>query len=760
LDEVLAVLSDELADRYTVDRPVGKGGMATVYLAQERHPQRHVAIKVLDPKVSDQIGRERFLREVEIASQLTHPHIVPIFSAGEAGGLMYYVMPYIGGPSLRKRLVNDGALSLGDALHIAHDVADALEYAHDVGIVHRDVKPENILLAGGHALVTDFGIARALCAACDDGPELTIAGLAIGTPGYMSPEQATGGGVDARTDIYSLGCVLYEMLYGERPVMGRELKTNDSGAVDTVPDAVHHVLRRALMWDAADRYPSTREFAEALAQVVPSPGPHTAQRFTPPPNATPQQVIPAKSLAVLPFANLSPDPENEYFSDGITDDIIAHLSKIADLKVTSRTSVMQYKQTDKNLRQIGHELAVAHVLEGSVRRAGNRVRIVSQLIDTQTDAHIWAETYDRDLTDIFAIQTDVAEQIGKALQATLSPGVEDSIKRKPTDDLEAYNLYLQGMYHWHQFTPDGNAKARLQFEEAIARDSQFALAYSGLANTYFSAALGAGEGLLGPHEAFPYAREAAERALELDGAIADAQATLGSVHFWFDWDWGAAQEAFDRACDLGCGSQDPTLKYGFFLAGMGRREEGIAMVRRARDLDPVSLIVNTHVGHHYYWARQPDQAKRHFTKTLELSPHFPPARFGLGWNHLVAGEVGAAREHFEWGLQSGGRHHHAIVALACAQAAAGRTADAERGLRDLLDRKASDEEYVSSREIALAYTWMGDTAAALDWLERAYAERAAWMSFLNVDPIWDRLRGEARFRDLIAQIGFEPVPAV
>ncbi|MEJ2239219.1 MAG: protein kinase, partial [Gemmatimonadales bacterium] len=420
-------MKDTVADMYTVERSIGTGGMATVYLALEHHPPRNVAVKVLDPKLSGQLGRERFLREVEIASQLTHPHVVPIFSAGEKGGLLFYVMPYISGQSLRQRLAKERIIPIHDALHITHDVADALQYAHDVGIVHRDIKPENIMLSGGHALVTDFGIARALRAAYADGQSLTIAGLPIGTPGYMSPEQASGDEIDARTDTYSLACVLYEMLYGTRPSLGQEFRTppdrNGYSAAETIPDTINEVLKTALAWYPNDRYTNTAEFSAALAATQVSMPPHTAHRFTP----TPPQDIPHKSIAVLPFANMSPDPENEYFSDGITDDIISQLTKITDLKVTSRTSVMRYKATRKNLREIGNELGVAHVLEGSLRRAGNRIRIVSQLIDTQSDGHLWSETYDRDLTDIFQIQSDVAGQIAKALQTTLTPTVRASI---------------------------------------------------------------------------------------------------------------------------------------------------------------------------------------------------------------------------------------------------------------------------------------------------------------------------------------------
>ncbi len=759
MEELFDGLKEALSNRYALEGPIGKGGMATVYLAREAHPSRQVAIKVLNPAVGDVIGRGRFIREVEIASQMAHPHIVPIFSAGEANGLLYYVMPFVSGESLRGRLIQNGALQLAEAVHITHDIADALVYAHGVGIVHRDIKPENVLLSGGHALVADFGIARALGPTRDPNSNLTIQGAPIGTPAYMSPEQASGGDVDARTDEFSLACVLYEMLYGTRVAVtpGSQVPRatgNGPGTADTIPDGLSQVINKALAWDPDDRFPTIEGFAEAIASAHSAPTPHTAQRFTP----TPVQQAPDKSIAVLPFSNLSTDPENEYFSDGITDDIIAHLSKISELKVTSRTSVMRYKNSDKNLRQIGRELGVASVLEGSVRRAGNRVRIVSQLIDTQTDAHRWSETYDRDLTDIFAIQSDVAGNIAGALQTTLSPNVQASIKKKPTDDIEAYNLFLQGVYHWNKFTPESSERAFQAFEDAIARDPGFGLAYAGLASAHFSVALSGVYADIPPSQAFEHARDAAKRALNIDDGIADAYATLGSIHFWYDWDWDAAEAAFDKAISLGCGCLEPWLKYGFFLAGLGRFEEGIQAARKAKELDPVSLIVNTHVGQHYYWSRDLDRAGTQFSRTLDLNPVFPPARMSLAWVNLLSGRVDMAIADFERATEVGRRLSSGVAALASAYAAAGREADAAAALDELLERKRSPTGFVSSRDIALAHTWMGNGGEALHWLERACDERAPWMTFLAVDPIWDGIRNEPRFQAILTKMGLPQLP--
>jgi serine/threonine-protein kinase len=752
VDTLAQTIKDALASRYEIKRPIGRGGMATVYLAEERRPSRKVAVKVLDPDLSDRLGRGRFLREVEIVSNLTHPHIVPVFSAGEVEGLLYYVMPYIEGQSLRQRLLRDGQLPLGDALHIALDVADALEYAHARSVVHRDIKPENILLSSDHALVADFGIARAVSAASEH--KLTIAGLPIGTPGYMSPEQATGSAeIDARTDTYSLACVLHETLYGEPPVPGtrdtqaavrrRRASRKTPSPADTVPETVETAVAKALAWDPGERYRTTAEFARALTGTGETT-PHSAHVHTP----TPPRQIPPKSIAVLPFASLSSDPDNEYFADGITDEIITHLSKISDLKVTSRTSVMRYKTTDRSLREIGAELGVATVLEGSVRRAGNRVRITAQLVEVDTDAHRWAETYDRDLTDIFEIQGDVASKIASALRATLSPTEQARIEKKPTEHLEAYNIYLRGLYYFNRFTIDSALKALRCFEQAIELDGDFALAYVGLARVYLSAGIGTGP--IHPSEAFRSAKEAAERALELDDTLQEPHGVVGAVHTWWTWDWDAAEAAFVRANSC-CGECEKAhLDLAFNLAARGRHEDGVLQAKKALELDPVSLITNTHLALQYYWWRRFDRATDQLQRTLDLDARFAPAVSLLGWIRLLTGAPEEAVGAFDRALRHAGQTSALLAALGCGQAGAGRTAEARATLQLLTE--PSPEQYVSPRDVALVHSWLGEKEQALEWLERATEERAPWMSFLNVDPVWDTIRSAPRFTALVERI--------
>jgi len=421
-------MSRVLADRYVIEREIASGGMATVYLANDRRHSRTVAVKILRPELVSAIGPDRFSREIEIAAHLSHPHILSLYDSGEADGSLFYVMPYIQGESLRQKIEREKQLPIDEAVTIARQVASALDYAHARRLVHRDIKPENVLLHEGVPMVMDFGIALTQSASADD--RLTLAGHTLGTPHYMSPEQASGEvNLDARSDVYSLACVLFEMLTGAPPFTGPNAQaviakrfTDTAPSIrrfrPAIPEAVEAAIRKALARNPADRFPSCGAFADALARPV-------------------QRESPLPSVAVLPFLNLSPDPENEFFADGVTEDVIAQLSKIRGLKVISRTSVMRYKKREQGLREIADTLGVATLLDGSVRRAGNRVRIVAQLVDASSDQPLWSETYDRQLTDIFAIQSDVALEIGSALEAEMSAAERRRIHREPTANLQA-----------------------------------------------------------------------------------------------------------------------------------------------------------------------------------------------------------------------------------------------------------------------------------------------------------------------------------
>jgi serine/threonine protein kinase/tetratricopeptide (TPR) repeat protein len=511
---------DVVADRYTIERELGRGGSATIYLARDRKHRRPVAVKVLHPELAASVGAKRFLREIEIAAGLSHPHILPLHDSGEDHGVLYYVMPFVEGETLRSRLLREGRLPVDEAIHIAREVADALAYAHSQGLVHRDIKPENILLSHGHPLISDFGIAIALC--CE--PEnLTMAGFAVGTAAYMSPEQAAGErDIDERSDIYSLGCVLFEMLAGEPPFTGTSAQSviarrlagpppHLAALRDGIPGHVASAVARALARAPADRFATAAEFRQALLTAS-----GEVHRVTP-------VEAPARSIAVLPFANMSADSGNDFFSDGVSEEIINALTAIRALRVAARTSSFAFKGKTEDIRTIGDMLGVRYVLEGSVRRSGRKMRITAQLIDAADGYHLWSDRYDRDIEDVFEVQDDIARNIAGALRLVLSEGENQLIAKVPTQVIDAYLYYLRGRQYFHQFRFRALLQAQEMYEHAIEIDPGYALAYAGLADC----------------RSFLYqyweptdlnakqADEYSQKALELDPDLAEAHASRG-----------------------------------------------------------------------------------------------------------------------------------------------------------------------------------------------------------------------------------------
>jgi serine/threonine-protein kinase len=740
----LARLGTALAGRYSLERELGRGGMATVYLADDLKHPRKVAIKVLRPELGSLLGPERFTREIRIAAQLQHPHILTLIDSGELTTqdsppttLLYYVMPYVRGESLRQRLSRETQLPVDEAITIVRQVASALDHAHGHGLIHRDIKPENILLHEGAAMVTDFGIALAAGA---PGERLTETGLMVGTPEYMSPEQAAGErALDPRSDIYSLGCVLYEMLAGEPPYTGPTAQaviakrfTDPVPAIrrlrPTVPSAVEQALMKALARVPADRFPSAALLADALTR----PG-------------DPQPRSP--SVAVLPFLNLSADPENEFFADGITEDVIAQLSKIRALKVISRTSVIPFKKRDQSLREIGAKLDVATLLEGSVRRAGSRVRIVAQLIDAETDRHLWAETYDRDLTDIFAIQTDVALQIAAALEAELSPEERRRIRKEPTGDVEAYQLYLLGRHCLLRWTEEGIDQALKHLEQAVARDPNYALAHATIAYAYTETGIGVA-GTLPPDEAFRRAKAAVARALELDSGLAEAHAVLAHLKVACDYDWAGAEAEYKRAIELNPNSGVAYDAYSLMLAAVERYDEAIEMHRRAHELDP--LAHRTDMATTLLRAGRYEEALRAITRVLEDDPHFALAHATRGWAYLLNGMPDRGIAALEKALALSPESTLYLGQLGQALALLGRTAEARDVLRRL--EELSRQRYVSPYHMAYVYTGLGEHDRAMDWLERAYDQRAGAVFGIRGSFLFAPLRGHPRFTALLRKM--------
>src|SRR2546425_803479 len=565
--ETPAALASTLADRYGIERELARGGMAAVYVAADRKHGRKVTIKVLQAELVAPLGAARFLREIRIAARLTHPHILPLIDSGEAGGLLYYVMPLVPEGSLRQRLAREPRLPLPEAIRIARDVGAALDYAHREGFVHRDVKPENILFADGHAVLADFGIARASRGAGRDA--VTEVGLTLGTPEYMSPEQAAGEqNVGSPSDVYSLGCVVYEMLAGEPPLLGPGPRATMAKQVTEtprplrmlrpeVPPHVERALGRALAKNPADRFASAGAFVAALQ------GQGTA-------SGGPLSWTAARCIAVLPFVNASPDPDNEYLSDGITDEQIAALAGVEGLRVASRTSVFALKGKPQDVRAIGALLGAAWVLEGTVRRAGDRLRISAQLTSTEDGQLLWSERYDRTLADVFAIQEEIARTIVDTLRATSFADLTAPAARRYTQSIVAYGLYLKGRYAWNKRTQEDITDAIAYFEQAIAEDPDYAPAYAGLSDSY---ALQLDYRSVPVAEGFARAEEYARRALELDETVAEAHAWLGWVLFIYDWDWDGAAREFKRAITLDPRYPTAHQWFAFYLAAMGRLDE-------------------------------------------------------------------------------------------------------------------------------------------------------------------------------------------
>ena len=718
--------------------------MATVYLAEDLKHARQVAVKVLRPElVTSGAEAARFLREIRIAANLSHPQIVPVHDSGERDGFLYFVMPYIGGESLRQRLAREGRLPVPDALIIARSVALALDYAHRQNVIHRDVKPENILLHEGQAVVADFGIARAITAAAAD--DLTARGLTVGTPAYMSPEQAAAEReLDGRSDLYSLACVVYETLTGEPPFPGGSAQRTLSRHLveppaplrqrrPTIPEQVDRAVLRALAKEPENRFAGTAEFAAALsAPTAEYPAAHRAERF----------------VAVLPFVNATPDPENEYLSDGLTDELINALANIPGLRVASRTSVFALKGRKDSLRVLGSELGAAVVLEGTVRRAESRVRITTQLTDVNDGRLLWSERYDRRMDDIFDLQEEMARTIVGTLRATFLGDLGEPVSRRYTDNLRAWQLYLKGRFAWNKRTREGIAEAMQYFEEAAREDPGYALAYSGLADCYALEVDYRGAPVT---EGMRRAREEARKALALDEGLAEAHTSLAWVLFIHDWDWEAACTHFLRAIELNPRYATARQWYGWLLIATGRTDEAITQGRIALELDPASVSISRSLGWLLYVAQRTGEAIEQLQRALAMNPVSEETQWVLGLAFIQAGryqEAEIALREADAGAR--GANHHAFAALGHLAVLQGRREEAERALATLTE--VARTRYVSPVDLARLHIVLGDTDGTFHWLEQAYAERRGWMTYLNVEPLLEPIRSDPRFRDLVRRM--------
>jgi len=696
-----ARLRDALADRYTIEREIGQGGMATVYLAHDVRHGRHVALKVMRPDLTRTLGAERFLREIQLVAKLSHPHILPLFDSGEADGLLWYVMPNVDGRSLRHRMTEARQLPVDEAVRIAAEVAGALDYAHRHGVVHRDIKPENILIQDGHALVADFGIGKALSAADTVTVVETEAGTSLGTPAYMSPEQASGEPVDARSDLYSLGCVLYEMLVGEPPFTGASVQaviakrlSQTPADVSTLRDGVSRtlagVLRKVMSRSPVDRHESGAQFLASLE--APDDAPDDA---------------PDRSLAVLPFVNLSSDADNQYFSDGLSEDLINALTATADLQVASRTSAFRFRGRDLDIRRIGSDLNVAFVLEGSVRRAGNRLRVTAQLVSVTTGYQLWSERYDREMVDVFAIQDEIVASIVEALvPALMGQDRTGAPVRRPTDNLQAYELYLKGRHYWHQRTPSAVRVAITCFQQAIALDAEYALAYAGLADCYGILRV---YGWISAEEGNPPGKKAAARGMALDPSLAETNFSHGFCLFYCDRKWRSAGPHIERAIEINPRSALAQGYMACFAAMIGQRDVVYRQIERAIELDPLAPFTHGLAAAAFHALGLVADAETAARRSLDLQADYILGLWILGLALSAQDRHDEAIGFLEHAMALS-RAPIFVAVLGLGYARAGRIEDARR-LLDELEERASRGEYVPSFARLAIHVGLGDLPA-------------------------------------------------
>ena len=717
--------------------------MGVVYQARDPRLDRSVAIKVLPPDLTrDRVAKQRFLQEAQAASALDHPNICNIHEINETEeGELYLVMAHYEGETLKERIAR-GALAAAEALDIATQVGRGLAEAHAAGIVHRDIKPANLLIAkGGTIKILDFGLAKL---AGSEG--VTVTGTTVGTVSYMSPEQTRGEEVDHRSDIWSLGVVLYEMLAGEQPFRGDNLLSISNAIREHEPpplrdaaSVVDYVVHRALEKRQGERYQGVSELLDDLVRASPELGPATT--------GTAGRELP--SIAVLPFDNMSADPEQRYFCEGMAEEIINALTALEGLHVASRTSAFQAKAKDLAIGEVGARLGVGTVLEGSVRKAGNRLRVTAQLINVSDGYHLWSERYDRDLDDVFAVQDEIARSVVQRLKVKLLSPAGRPLVRRPTENLDAYQQYAMGRHY--RFARYDARQARECFARAIELDPSFAAAHAGLAE---AAVLEGVLGLVSPAAA-AVARPAAERAVALDDRLSEAHDAAARIRFYFDWAWDGAERGFKRALELNADNAEARCNYAILLASFERPEEALVELRRAQAVDPLSPYAATLVGISHAVAGRDDEAVAAYEQALELSPNFALAAWNLSTSHLRMGRPEKALAVARSLPEAVARVPVHLTYLGGALGAMGHVEEVRELLATLGERAQTD--YVSPIIFTALHFAIGDREGGFGHMERAYAEQCPSLAVMRFPSAVEQLR-DPRYDALVRRMNFPPPP--
>jgi serine/threonine protein kinase/cytochrome c-type biogenesis protein CcmH/NrfG len=750
--------------RYDIRSKIGEGGMGEVYLAWDTKLDRKVALKILPAELAcDQDRMRRFVQEAKAVSALNQPNILTIYEIDEIDSRHFISTEFIEGATLRQHM-RSGSMKLGEMLDVAIQITSALAAAHAAGIVHRDIKPENIMIRrDGLVKVLDFGLAKFTANdAVTVDTEVptrfkTLPGTVLGTAVYMSPEQARGKEVDARTDVWSLAVVIYEMLTGRLPFSGETMSDVLASILMTevitpkhfnaeIPAGLERMIVKALRKDRKERYQTATDLLIDLRQLKKQLEFATQLKRTGPIDKQGDTKT-KTSIAVLPFANMSADLENEYFCDGLAEELIGALTKIENLRVVARTSAFSFKGKEADVREIGHKLNATTLLEGSVRKTGSKLRITVQLVNVSDGYHLWSERYDRPLADVFDIQEEISLAIVKVLKVKLLGEEKADLLKRGTDDAQAYQLYLKGRHYWYKRTEEALRKGIEYFNQAIEQDPGYAVAYAGLSDSYALLAL---RGVVPPREGLLRARAAARKALEIDDSLAEAYASLAHVRL-HDWDWPGLEKEFKRALELNPGHAIAYHWYSEYLMAMGRSDEAIEAVKHAQEIDPLSSVISGTLAIALYFARRYDQAIECLKEALKIDANHFALHFRLGQSYLVKGMCEEAIEEMEKSVTLSGRSTETLAGLGQAYAAARLITETRKVLDQL--NELSKAHYVSPYSVAKVYSVLGEKDQAFAWLEKAYEERHPDFIELKVEPLLDILRPEPLFADLVRRVG-------